>query len=78
MKHQWLFLTQVIGTLEFARELTTQFKTMAVDEEKARKKQLKKENQERHITEIKKIASTLEIKVTCSFFGSPIKSPATK
>lgn len=62
---------EVIGTLEFARELTTQFKTMAVDEEKARKKQLKKENQERHITEIKKIASTLEIKGLVNLISTP-------
>lgn len=62
---------EVLGNLEFAKELTTLFKTMALDEEKAKKKQLKKENQERHIAEIKKVASTLEIKELVSLISTP-------
>lgn len=62
---------EVLGNLEFAKELTTLFKTMALDEEKAKKKQLKKENQERHIAEIKKVASTLEIKELVGLISTP-------
>jgi len=62
---------EVIGNLEFARELTTQFKAMAVEEEKSRKKQLKKELQERNTSEIKKIASTLEIQGLISLISTP-------
>jgi len=52
---------EVLQTLEFARELSAQFKTLAVDEEKTRKKQIKKELQERNKVEIERIASTIEI-----------------
>lgn len=62
---------EVIGNLEFARELTTQFKSMAIEEEKARKKLLKKELQERHLNEIRKIASTLEIQELVSLISTP-------
>jgi len=62
---------EVLGNLEFARELTAQFKAMAIEEEKSRKKQLKKELQERNTLEIKKIASTLEIQGLVSLISTP-------
>lgn len=54
---------QVLQTLEFARELSTQFKTLSIEEEKNRKKQVKKELQERNKAEIERIAATIEIQV---------------
>jgi hypothetical protein len=52
-----------LQTLEFARELSAQFKTLSVEEEKARKKQVKKELQDRNKAEIERVASTIEIQV---------------
>lgn len=52
---------EVLQTLEFARELSGQFKTLALEEEKNRKKQIKKEQRERNKMEIERVASTLEI-----------------
>merc|ERR1711981_1214827 len=52
---------EVLQTLEFARELSTQFKTLSLEEEKTRKKQIKKELQERNKVEMERIASTIEI-----------------
>ena len=57
------FCLQVLQNLEFARELSGQFKTLALEEEKNRKKQIKKEQQERNKMEIERVASTLEIQV---------------
>ena len=54
---------QVLQTLEFARELSGQFKTLALEEEKNRKKQIKKDQQERNKMEIERVASTMEIQV---------------
>ena len=51
---------EVLQTLEFARELSAQFKTLAIEEEKTRKKQIKKDLQERNKAEIERIASTIE------------------
>jgi len=52
---------EVLQTLEFARELSAQFKTLAIEEEKTRKKQIKKDLQERNKAEIERIASTIEV-----------------
>merc|ERR1719422_1919072 len=52
---------EVLQTLEFARELSSQFKTLAIEEEKTRKKQIKKDLQERNKAEIERIASTIEV-----------------
>ena len=57
------YVIQVLQTLEFARELSSQFKTLAIEEEKTRKKQIKKDLQERNKVEIERIASTIEIQV---------------
>merc|ERR1712088_266062 len=52
---------EVLQTLEFARELSAQFKTLAIEEEKTRKKQIKKDLQEKNKAEIERIAATIEI-----------------
>ena len=52
---------EVLQTLEFARELSAQFKTLAIEEEKTRKKQIKKDLQEKNKAEIERIASTIEV-----------------
>ena len=54
---------EVLQTLEFARELSSQFKTLAIEEEKTRKKQVKKDLQERNKAEIERIASTIDVQV---------------
>ena len=46
---------EVIGTLEFARELSGQFTKLALDEAKDKKKMMKKEQQERAKVELIKV-----------------------
>lgn len=53
---------EVIGTLEFARELTGQFGKLAVDEAKDRKKSMKKEQQERARQELTKVSYVLGVR----------------
>lgn len=47
--------TQVIGTLEFTKELMGQFSKLATDEAKDKKKILKKELQEKSRDELSKV-----------------------
>ena len=47
--------SEVIGTLEFARELSGQFNKLAIDEAKDKKKMMKKEQQERARVELVKV-----------------------
>ena len=54
---------EVIQTLEFARELSGQFKTLVLDEDKGRKKLLKKEQLEKAKSEAQKLAQVIEIQV---------------
>ena len=54
---------EVMIGLEYAREMTNQFKTLAVDDAKARKKAAKKEQQERYKADVAKVAETLEVQV---------------
>ena len=54
---------EVIQTLEFARELSGQFKTLIQDEDKGRKKLLKKEQLEKAKSEAQKLAQVIEIQV---------------
>jgi caprin-1 len=53
---------EVIGTLEFARELTGQFGKLALDEAKDRKKTLKKEQQERARQELVKVTYVMGVR----------------
>lgn len=50
---------EVIGSLDFARELSGQFTKLIQDEEKERKKMLKKENHERARAELTKVTYVL-------------------
>merc|ERR1719508_217533 len=50
---------EVIGSLDFARELSGQFTKLMQDEEKERKKMLKKENHERARAELSKVTYVL-------------------
>jgi len=50
---------EVIGSLDFARELSGQFNKLIQDEEKERKKMLKKENHERARAELTKVTYIL-------------------
>ncbi len=54
---------EVLQSLELARELSGQFKQLAIDEEKAKKKQTKKDAQDKAKSEVKKVAAALEIQV---------------
>ncbi len=54
---------EVLQTLEFSRELSSQFKGLAAEEDKTRKKLARKEAQERSREEAKKIAGVLEVQV---------------
>ena len=54
---------EVLQNLDFARDLSTQFKGLINDDVKNRKKQIKKDLQEKTKGETDKIASTLEIQV---------------
>jgi len=53
---------EVIGTLEFARELSGQFSKLAVDEAKDKKKMMKKEQQERAKGELIKVNYVLAVR----------------
>jgi hypothetical protein len=53
--------------LDFARELSGQFKTLIVEEDKTKKKLLKKEQLEKAKSEAQKLAQVLEIQVRFSF-----------
>lgn len=55
---------EVAQNLDFARDLSNQFKTLALDEDKARKKMNKKEKQEKAKGDVMKVASALEIQVS--------------
>ena len=55
---------EVVQNLEFSRDLSNQFKTLAIDEDKARKKQAKKETQEKAKNETKKVTAVLEMQVS--------------
>ena len=46
---------EVIGTLDFARELSGQFTKLAIDEVKDKKKLMKKEQQEKSRLELAKV-----------------------
>ena len=46
---------EVVGTLDFARELTGQFTKLASDDAKDRKKQAKREQQEKARQELAKV-----------------------
>ena len=48
---------EVVGTLDFARELTGQFTKLASDDAKDRKKQAKREQQEKARQELAKVWS---------------------
>lgn len=54
---------EVLQSLEFARDLSVQFKTLVAEESKSRKKQVKKDLQERLKGETDRVAATLEIQV---------------
>jgi len=58
---------EVLQTLDFARELSGQFKTLIVEEDKTKKKLLKKEQLEKAKSEAQKLAQVLEIQVRFSF-----------
>jgi caprin-1 len=58
---------EVLQTLDFARELSGQFKTLIVEEDKTKKKLLKKEQLEKAKSEAQKLAQVLEIQVLFSF-----------
>ena len=51
---------EVIGTLEFARELSGQFTKLALDEAKDKKKMMKKEQQERAKVELIKVLFSIK------------------
>jgi len=57
---------EVIGTLEFARELSGQFTKLAVDEAKDKKKMMKKEQQEKTKAEIAKVSYVLSVREVLS------------
>lgn len=61
---------EVSQNLDFARELSGQFKTLALEDEKTRKKVLKKEAQERAKNDCLKIASILEIQDLLKALGN--------
>ncbi len=50
--------------MDFARELSSNFKSLAQEEEKTRKKKEKREVQERGRDDIRKISYILEIQVS--------------
>ena len=50
---------EVVGTLDFARELTGQFTKLASDDAKDRKKQAKHEQQEKARQELAKVCSRM-------------------
>ena len=50
---------EVVGTLDFARELTGQFTKLASDDAKDRKKQAKREQQEKARQELAKVCSIM-------------------
>ena len=50
---------EVVGTLDFARELTGQFTKLASDDAKDRKKQAKREQQEKARQELAKVCSRM-------------------
>merc|ERR1712096_501515 len=53
---------EVIGTLEFARELPGQFDKLAIDEAKDKKKMMKNEQQERAKVELDKLTKVLSVR----------------
>merc|ERR1719449_237180 len=57
---------EVIGTLEFARELSGQFTKLALDEAKDKKKLMKKEQQERAKVELIKVNYVLSVREVLS------------
>merc|ERR1719431_1210771 len=57
---------EVIGTLEFARELSGQFTKLALDEAKDKKKMMKKEQQERAKVELIKVNYVLSVREVLS------------
>jgi len=57
---------EVIGTLEFARELSGQFTKLAIDEAKDKKKMMKKEQQERAKVELIKVNYVLSVREVLS------------
>jgi len=57
---------EVIGTLEFARELSGQFNKLAIDEAKDKKKMMKKEQQERARVELVKVTYVLSVREVLS------------
>ena len=50
---------EVLGTLEFAKDLTGQFNKLALDEAKDKKKLYKKEQQEKAREELSKVSQAL-------------------
>jgi len=53
---------EVLGTLEFARELSGQFSKLAIDEARDKKKMIKKEQQERAKVELFKVNYVLSVR----------------
>merc|ERR1719180_678293 len=60
---------EVVGTLDFARELTGQFTKLASDDAKDRKKQAKREQQEKARQELAKVAYMLSVRELLSSLG---------
>ncbi len=54
---------EVVQALDLTKELSGQFKQLAVDEEKARKKQAKRDQQDKNKDQVKKVAAALETQV---------------
>eukprot|EP00092_Neocalanus_flemingeri_P013843 GFUD01014934.1.p1 GENE.GFUD01014934.1~~GFUD01014934.1.p1 ORF type:complete len:703 (-),score=275.86 GFUD01014934.1:953-3061(-) len=57
---------EVIGTLEFARELSGQFNKLAIDEAKDKKKMMRKEQQEKARVELVKVTYVLSVREVLS------------
>jgi hypothetical protein len=64
---------EVMQNLEFARELSGQFKTYVADEERYKKKQAKKDQAERTKSDIARLASVLGWKDLLGSFGKSTK-----
>ena len=69
---------KVLHTLEFAWELSGQFKTLIQEEDKTKKKLQKKEQLEKAKSEAQKLAQVLEIQVSYSFVSRESKMGIVK
>ena len=62
---------EVLGTLEFAKDLTGQFNKLALDEAKDKKKLYKKEQQEKAREELSKVQTMLAVRAALGVLASP-------